>query len=118
MFDFEDVNCSGEKLKAVEEQISKIESIKCLVKTKKRYYPNADVYNIQGTRYSLIVQKVYWPNGIGEYFVGLDLAWRVKQKNVKKYKPTNLMEILEGNLLSEEAKTEILFNLDVFLTSS
>lgn len=118
MFDFEDFECFNETAKTVEETLDKIKNIKCLVKTKKRYYPNADVYIVQGTRYSLIVQKVYWPNGIGEYSVGLELTWKVKQKNVKRYKPTTLLEILEDNLLSENAKTEILFNLDVFLASS
>jgi hypothetical protein len=101
-----------------QKKINELNSLNTFVLTKigPAYSPDAEIFNIRGSRFFLIVKKVFWPSGIGE-FVDIKLIWKLKQKNKKKFLDTSLEEVLDSNLISNKAKEEIVFNLRTFLNN-
>jgi hypothetical protein len=94
----------------------------CFVFSKKRtesYYSESNIFFIRGTRYLCIVKKVINFNGNytnpEERTETAKIEWFFKTKKFKnKYKQVSFEEILESKLVSNKAKSEILFHLDLF----
>lgn len=104
---------------AYKEKLKQLDKMKHFTKTNMgiKYATDTEIYNLRGTRYFLMIKKEYWPLGIGD-FVNLKLRWILKSKNKKEYKTINLEEVLDSSLISDGAKEEIVFNLNVFLAPS
>ncbi len=100
-------------------RVEDLKTMKCLVLTKMgdSYAPDSIIFNIRGSRYFLIVTKLFWPSGIGDY-ISTKLSWRLKKKNKREFQRVTLEDILDSKLISNSAKEEILFNLPVFLAAS
>lgn len=118
LFADEDMEEYRENLRSYLEKIEQIKSMKTFVLTKqgsKYSSDGVDIFNIRGTRISLIVKKCYWPAGIGDFFEVV-LSWQIKKKNKKEYIKITLEDVLDSSLIPDKAKEEILFNLNAFLT--
>jgi hypothetical protein len=102
-------------------KIEDISALHCMVVTKRgpNYAPDSEIFVIHGTRIFLIVKKVFQPFSSFNFSELLitqpTLAWREKSKNKKEYKAISFEEVLDHPHISDKAKSEIVFNLDVFL---
>lgn len=107
-------------------KVEEIKSLNCMTLTNKgpRYGVGTEIFNIRGTRIYLLVKKTYYYsfsifsqalNFDSPNYNGYTLTWRYKIKNKKEYKDISFEEVLDHKLISNKAKTEIVFNLNVFL---
>ena len=97
-------------------KIKELRSMKCMAITKlgPDYSSDATIFTIRGTRYFLIVKKIFWPLGIGDY-IKISFIWKLKKKNKRQFLDSSFEEVLDSGLVSNKAKEEIVFNLNVFL---
>jgi hypothetical protein len=100
-------------------KIEELKNIKCMALTNMgpNYSSDCTIFNIRGTRYFLIIRKIFWPAGIGD-LIKIQMVWKLKQKNKKKFLPSSFEEVLDSRLISNRAKEEMVFNLNVFLSLS
>ena len=100
-------------------KIEELKSMKCMALTNlgPAYSSDATIFTIRGTRYFLIVRKTFWPLGIGD-FIRVNFTWKLKKKNKREFIESSFEEVLDSNLISNKAKEEIIFNLNVFLDAS
>lgn len=108
-------------------KVEEIKSLNCMTLTKKgsRYSDGTEIFNIRGTRIYLLVKKTYYPFSFSHFsqafsfdtpnYSGYTLVWRYKTKNKKEYKDISFEDVLDHSLISNKAKTELVFNLNVFL---
>lgn len=109
-------------------KVEEIKSLNCMTLTKKgsRYSDGTEIFNIRGTRVYLLVKKTYYPFSFSNFsqsftldlpnYSGYTLSWRCKTKNKKEYRDISFEDVLDHKLISNKAKTELVFNLNVFLT--
>jgi hypothetical protein len=100
-------------------KIEELSKMKCMAITNMgpSYSSDCTIFNIRGTRHFLIIRKIFFPLGIGD-FIQIQMVWKLKQKNKKKFLPSSFEDVLDSKLISNSAKEEIVFNLNVFLTAS
>lgn len=102
-------------------KIEDISALHCMVVTNRgpNYAPDSEIFVIHGTRIFLIVKKTFQFSHLTLselLLIQPTLVWREKYKNKNVYKTISFEEVLDHPYISDKAKAELVFNLDVFLS--
>ena len=108
-----------------EEKLEELLSIKCLTHSKKKSGRDYQSFAIRGTGIFIRLIKEYiYGQYDDETISGYKIDWTIKLKKYQmrysvsssrnKYNKISFEEVLEHKLISDKAREELLFNLDVF----
>jgi len=105
--------------------VSELEKIDCLTEPRNASYsfgPDAKRFYIRGTKYNLVLKKTFDYSSINnaENIQG-EVLWFFKRKRKNRYKRVaakqssiSFEDILDSTLISQEAKKELLYHIDIF----
>lgn len=107
-----------------EEKLEELLSIKCLTHSKKMSDQESQTFAIRGTGIFIRLTKEYISPYDPESISGYRMGWTIKLKKYQmrystsssrnKYNKMSFEEVLDHKLISDKAREELLFNLDVF----
>lgn len=91
-----------------QEMIARLDQVSHLIPSKNKSHEKDRIkaYFVKGTRVCLVATEIYTGNAF--------LRWELKKKNKNIFKSISFEEVLTNSFLSKKAKSELLFNIDLF----
>lgn len=107
-----------------EEKLEEVLALKCLAHSKKMSDADSQVFAIRGTSIFVKILKEYVSPYDPETISGYRMSWMSKNKKYNysrtgsgyynNYVNITFEEVLDSKVISDKARQELLFNLDVF----